>query len=952
MKRRKIALLLALTLTLTQGMGVAEPVVAEELLTDDGLEQENVLDDSEAALDVLDDEEMAEQENVVAASETEAPESADAAANMELPEVQDENSVTVEGVEVLDDDGDEDDGAQWHYDFGYDCEGTTGSQSILPKSQVRIKTQLGWTDNENWQAVEAYTLELDKNSDSMADYKADGTDIIVNTHDKTGDFAFSVNVLVDGKKVTEETFYFIVSSYVLMPEEWIDEDGNAVHVEEGESINLIDALHPYLVQYENETPIRVPDKDYRIVIDSWEDEGERWYDYDEAGWSLEEASEDGQLTLKRIGSDPTWFALTAEIKGEDDEWQPVAKREYYMDDENGDDGDDGDHKYDGHIWEDDSPYVMSVHYDGTVGNGDMLPGSEMTIRTELCTKQDLAPVTDYKLDILEKPDYGTVAVADDGKGILIRSEEGMPREDQNLIFVGTVWLPDENGIYQEAFIKEFFFSVTNTMLTPQELKMNPAIGEVIDISKLGLKMRRYENGSWTELSGDNFKIWVDSGRNDENSPLEYDYDPRAWTLQELPGGTQTLTRTSGVSTWIGLSGMEKDADGNWQSLTRKEYDIGATTEVHSHTWQTVSVEKEATCTAGGSRTEKCASCAAVRAESIPATGSHTWDAGVVTKAATCTETGIRTYTCSTCKATRTETIPVAGHKAVTDAAVAATVLTEGKTEGSHCSVCGTILKSQSTVARLTPTISLTASSLKMKTSQSTTAFRASGFAVGDSVVRVISSNEKVVKVTDVKSDGTFKLTAGKKAGTATVTVYLASTGEKSFKVTVQKTAVRTTKITTTAKELTMVKGSTYKQLASTVTVAPVTSKEKVTYASSNKKVAAVNAKGVITAKKVGTAKITIRSGKKKTVVTVKVTGVKTTNLTGVPETKTVSKGKTFRIKAKAVPKNTDEKITYTSSNKKVVTVTSKGVVKGIRKGTATITVRSGSVVKTCKVTVK
>ena len=110
-----------------------------------------------------------------------------------------------------------------------------------------------------------------------------------------------------------------------MPEEWIDEDGNAVHVEEGESINLIDALHPYLVQYENETSTRVPDKDYRIVIDSWEDEGKRWYDYDEAGWSLEEASEDGQLTLKRIGSDPTWFALTAEIKGEDDEWAAGCK---------------------------------------------------------------------------------------------------------------------------------------------------------------------------------------------------------------------------------------------------------------------------------------------------------------------------------------------------------------------------------------------------------------------------------------------------------------------------------------------------------------------------------------------------------------------------------------------------------------------------------------------------
>ena len=44
--------------------------------------------------------------------------------------------------------------------------------------------------------------------------------------------------------------------------------------------------------------------------------------------------------------------------------------------------------------------------------------------------------------------------------------------------------------------------------------------------------------------------------------------------------------------------------------------------------------------------------------------------------------------------------------------------------------------------------------------------------------------------------------------------------------------------------------------------------------------------------------------------------------------------------------------TYKSSNKKVATVTSKGVVKGRRKGTATITVQSGSRKMTCKVTVK
>ena len=80
--------------------------------------------------------------------------------------------------------------------------------------------------------------------------------------------------------------------------------------------------------------------------------------------------------------------------------------------------------------------------------------------------------------------------------------------------------------------------------------------------------------------------------------------------------------------------------------------------------------------------------------------------------------------------------------------------------------------------------------------------------------------------------------------------------------------------------------------------------------------------------------------------------IKTTKLTGVPKTKILSRGKTFTIKATASPKNTDEKITYKSSNTKIATVTSKGVVKGLRKGKATITVQSGSKKMSCKVTVK
>lgn len=184
-----------------------------------------------------------------------------------------------------------------------------------------------------------------------------------------------------------------------------------------------------------------------------------------------------------------------------------------------------------------------------------------------------------------------------------------------------------------------------------------------------------------------------------------------------------------------------------------------------------------------------------------------------------------------------------------DAAVAPTVFADGKTEGSHCSVCGTVLEKQNTIAKVPGTIYLTASSLKMKTGQSTTAFKATGFSEGDYVTAVTSNKPRTVKVTNVNKNGTFKLTAGKKKGSAVVTVTLASKKTASFKVTVQKAAVKTTKITTTTKSLTLAKGATYKKLASSIAVTPVTSKEKVTYSSSNKKVATVSSKGVIKAKK-------------------------------------------------------------------------------------------------------
>lgn len=433
-------------------------------------------------------------------------------------------------------------------------------------------------------------------------------------------------------------------------------------------------------------------------------------------------------------------------------------------------------------------------------------------------------------------------------------------------------------------------------------KLNPQVGEVIDYAKKGVALYHYVNGKLTGV-GD-----------PETLKIEMVYDENDWSVQYTEGwDVPTMTRKTKNSTWIVFKALGKNPGSeNWMQFDEKRYDFDATDKVHSHSWITKNVIKKATCTAAGSKVENCASC----------------------------------------DATRTVTIPAKGHTVVKDAAVAPTVFADGKTEGSHCSVCGTVLEKQNTIAKVPATIYLTASSLKMKTGQSTTAFKATGFSEGDYVTAVTSNKPGTVKVTNVNKNGTFKLTAGKKKGSAVVTVTLASKKTASFKVTVQKAAVKTTKITTTTKSLTLAKGATYKKLASSIAVTPITSKEKVTYSSSNKKVATVSSKGVIKAKKAGTAKITVKSGKKKVVVTVKVTGVKTTNLSGVPAAKNVSKGKSFKIKAIATPKNTDEKITFKSSNKKVATVTSKGVVKGLKKGAATITVQSGSKKMTCKVTVK
>ena len=109
---------------------------------------------------------------------------------------------------------------------------------------------------------------------------------------------------------------------------------------------------------------------------------------------------------------------------------------------------------------------------------------------------------------------------------------------------------------------------------------------------------------------------------------------------------------------------------------------------------------------------------------------------------------------------------------------------------------------------------------------------------------------------------------------------------------------------------------------------------------------------MITAKKSGTATIKVKAGKKTKNVKVKVAKKAPTGMTGVPATKTLKKGKSFTIKAKLTPSGAEATIKYSSSNKKIATVNSKGKVTAKKAGTVTITVKAGNVTKTCVVTVK
>ena len=104
-----------------------------------------------------------------------------------------------------------------------------------------------------------------------------------------------------------------------------------------------------------------------------------------------------------------------------------------------------------------------------------------------------------------------------------------------------------------------------------------------------------------------------------------------------------------------------------------------------------------TCTADGYTLHKCSVCGTSYKDNTTKATGHSYGNSVVTKQPTCTSEGAAIKTCTKCNATVTEKLPAKGHTAVTDKGYSATCTTAGKTDGSHCSVCGAVIKAQTTI---------------------------------------------------------------------------------------------------------------------------------------------------------------------------------------------------------------------------------------------------------------
>ena len=347
----------------------------------------------------------------------------------------------------------------------------------------------------------------------------------------------------------------------------------------------------------------------------------------------------------------------------------------------------------------------------------------------------------------------------------------------------------------------------------------------------------------------------------------------------------------------------------------------AIAKTENHSWDAGKVTTKATCTEEGEKTFTCSICGDKKTEKVSATGhqhteirnkkeatckeegysgdtwckdcgkkilsgqaiakteDHSWNQGEITKEPTCKEEGEKTFTCSICGNTKTEKVSTADHQHMEIRNQKNPTCKEAGYSGdTYCADCGVKIFSGQTIAKtknhnwdggvITTEPTCTERGEKTFTcticgNTNTKKVNATGHSYGAyKVVKEPTNKRKGLKSKTCSVCGKIVYEAIPKTNFSPTDS--SETNPDQNPQTSQKT---TRKIKLNRRKLTLKKGKSFRLK---VTLTPADSQDKITYKTSNKKIATVSKTGKIKAKKKGKVKITVISGKKKAVCTVKV----------------------------------------------------------------------------------
>ena len=385
------------------------------------------------------------------------------------------------------------------------------------------------------------------------------------------------------------------------------------------------------------------------------------------------------------------------------------------------------------------------------------------------------------------------------------------------------------------------------------IDVNPKTGEKFDLNNYGPHLIRYDSDT---------KTW-EKIEDTENIRICLEYDKNSWKAVS-EGDIPELQRINPVQTNIRVIAQERHINRYgtevWETIAEDGYFFATVydqTAECSHIWETVTDSKP-TCGKAGKQHQECTACQERKElPDIPATGKHTWKT-VTDQKPTCGKAGKQHQECTACQERKgLSDIPATGRHKWGKYTVTrkATVFAQGQ-ETRTCSICKK--KETRKTAKLKAALNLSVYSFPLQKGKTATV-KVSGLKNGDYVKTVSSKKSSVLKAVKLKN-GSIKLTAQKnvkKKTTVKVLVKTAGGASRTISVTVQSGQVKTTKITGVSKNLKIKRGktSTLKPVRN-----PFTSQEKITYTSSNKKIATVDAKGRVKGIKPGKAVITVRSG--------------------------------------------------------------------------------------------